>query len=390
MMQAVYHFFTTAWVKYAFKCRNADNLKIKLTDAVSPDEIMAEIDHLCTLRFTEKELEYLSGLRFIKPDFIEFLRIFQMQKAGVSVVKSGNDYEIIVAGGWLHKILYEIYILYIVNELYFRNTVGDICHPDHPNGIIGRQNLNNKTNLADTYAWNLPSNRPFNVSDFGTRRRFSGAWQDSVVKHLKEYKWFKGTSNVHLAMKYNLTPIGTMAHEWLMAMQAFGRVDDSQRLGFQVWANEYRGDLGIALSDVVGLDAFLCDFDMYFAKLFDGPRHDSGDPYEWTRRIIAHYHKLKINPRAKTAVYSDGLTMASAIDLHKNFSEMITMAFGIGTFFSNDVGVEPLQIVMKMIECNGQPVAKKSDSAGKGMCRDDEYAKYVSRAFAAKIARSMA
>jgi len=148
-----------------------------------------------------------------------------------------------------------------------------------------------------------------------------------------------------------------------------------------VWAREYRGDLGIALTDVIGMDAFLRDFDMFFAKLYDGCRHDSGDPIEWGEKLIAHYESMNINPKTKTAIWSDGLTIPKAISIYMNFHERIKCGFGIGTNLTNDVGFDPLNIVIKMIECNGQPVAKLSDSPGKTMCEDKEYVKYLKKVF---------
>jgi len=183
-------------------------------------------------------------------------------------------------------------------------------------------------------------------------------------------------------MKNNLTSFGTMAHEWLQAGQALGvRLVDSQKFMLENWVAEYRGDLGIALSDVVGMEAFLQDFDLYFTKLFDGARHDSGDPYLWCDKLIEHYHSLGIDPSKKSAVFSDGLTFPLAIDLAKKYKGKINTSFGIGTNLTNDVGLDALQIVIKMTKCNGQPVAKISDSSGKGMCEDEGYLNYLKQVF---------
>ncbi|MCP4131361.1 MAG: nicotinate phosphoribosyltransferase, partial [bacterium] len=216
------------------------------------------------------------------------------------------------------------------------------------------------------------------------RRRRSGEWQQQVIGTLAAEVPgnLTGTSNVYFAKKYNLRPIGTMAHEFLQASQALGvRLVDSQKFAFENWVQEYRGDLGIALSDVVGMDAFLRDFDLYFCKLFDGARHDSGDPYEWCDKLLAHYKKMGIDPKTKTAVFSDGLNFELARDLAKKYNGQIRIAFGIGTNLTNDFGEKALQIVIKMTECNGQPVAKISDSPGKSMCKDESFIKYVKKVF---------
>jgi nicotinate phosphoribosyltransferase len=191
-----------------------------------------------------------------------------------------------------------------------------------------------------------------------------------------------GTSNVLIAMQQGLAPVGTMGHEYLQACQVLGpSLRDSQCFAFDTWAKEFRGELGIALSDVYGLDAFLRDFDLYFCKLFDGARHDSGDPFVWGERLIAHYEANRVDPRTKTLVFSDSLTFPKAIKIAKQFAGRCKVAFGIGTNLTNDLGVEPLQIVIKMLRCNGQPVAKVSDAPEKTMCDDLKYLSYLRHVF---------
>jgi nicotinate phosphoribosyltransferase len=187
---------------------------------------------------------------------------------------------------------------------------------------------------------------------------------------------------VLFAMKLGLTPLGTMAHEYLQASQALGpRLRDSQTFAFESWAKEYRGDLGIALSDVYGMSAFLRDFDMYFCKLFDGARHDSGDPFSWGERMLDHYVRNRVDPRTKTLIFSDGLTVPRTIALYQQFKGRCQLAFGIGTNLTNDLGYEPMQIVIKMVRCNGQPVAKLSDTPSKNMCEDEKYLAYLRQVF---------
>lgn len=373
MQQAVLHQFPHAQdVEFHFKCRNKGINMVQFID-----EINRQIDHLCTLTFNESELEYLRSLRFIKSNYVDFLNLFRLQRKYIKVVAlNDTEIDIVIRGPWLHTILFEVPVLSIVNEIYFRSTQTEAQF------AIGKQNLEDKIAYVREF-----NNSDFKFSDFGTRRRYSREWHESVVVSLKESlpENFTGTSNVLLAMKYNLTPIGTMAHEYLQSGQVLGpRLRESQKFALEKWVQEYRGDLGIALTDVVGTDAFLEDFDLYFCKLFDGVRHDSGDPYEWANKIINHYKKMKIDPATKSLVFSDGLDFHKSIDLFKTFKGQAKLFFGIGTNLTNDMGVKALNIVIKMTTCNGSPVAKISDSPGKTMCENEEYLAYLRQVFKIK------
>ena len=210
------------------------------------------------------------------------------------------------------------------------------------------------------------------------------AWQREVVGTLAREvpEYFKGTSNVLLARDLNLTPIGTMAHEFLQTYQALGvRLRDFQRAALEAWVQEYRGDLGIALTDVVGMDAFLADFDLYFAKLFDGLRHDSGDPVAWGEKALGHYARLRVDAHTKRLVFSDSLNLPLAFELYRRFADRTQLGFGIGTNLTNDMGGPTLHIVMKLTQCNGQPVAKLSDSPGKVLCDDQTFLAYLKQVF---------
>ncbi len=378
MMQAVFHQCPGTMVEYEFKLRNRG-----ISLVPYKDEIEREIEALCELRFTDEELDYLGSLRFMKPDFIELLRIYKLDKRYVNVYQDDHDspdLKIKIFGPWLNTILFEVPILAIVNQVYFRNI------PNISPFAEGRKRLNEKIEKIKQYQELSP--QPFLITDFGTRRRFSSYWQEEVVTKLAAEipDLFIGTSNVKLARELKIMPIGTMAHEWLQAPQGFDGVQlvASQRYALQKWADEYRGDLGIALSDVVGFDAFLRDFDLYFMKLFDGCRHDSGDPFEWARKLIAHYRAAKIDPMTKRAVFSDGLNVDKAIELHKEFRNQIQLGFGIGTNLTNDLGLEALQIVIKLTKVNGKPVAKVSDARGKTMCNDSQFLDYLKNVFQIK------
>jgi nicotinate phosphoribosyltransferase len=351
------------------------------------ESIREEITQLCTLRFRPRELDYLRSLRFIKSDFVDFLALFQLNDKYISLepvriddLESGareGELELVVRGPWLHTILFEIPVLAIINELWFQHTQR---LPDYEEG---RDRLRAKISLITQD----PVLAEMRVADYGTRRRFSRLWQDEVLLTLRSTlgEHFAGTSNVFYAMKHGLVPLGTMAHEYLQACQALGpRLRDSQIFGFETWAREYRGDLGIALSDVYGMDAFLRDFDLYFCKLFDGARHDSGDPFDWGDRLLHHYEKNRIDPKTKTMIFSDGLNVPLAIQLFRRFGHRSRMSFGIGTNLTNDLGYQPLQIVLKMVRCNGQPVAKLSDAPEKTMCDDPAYLNYLRQVFEIK------
>lgn len=276
---------------------------------------------------------------------------------------------------------FEIYVLALVNELYFRRFDREAALTE------GRRRLVAKLGLLKGLCAEPARRHPFEFFDFGVRRRFSAAWQEEVVRTLQQEvpAYFKGTSNVRLAKALGLVAIGTMAHEYLQSYQAFDvRLRDFQKAALEDWVQEYRGDLGTALTDVVGMDAFLADFDLYFAKLFDGLRHDSGDPVAWGEKALAHYARLRVDPHTKRLVFSDGLDLPTALRLYHHFADRTPLGFGIGTHLTNDVGLTPLNIVMKLVQCNGQPVAKLSDSPGKTMCKDETFLAYLRQVFRIK------
>ncbi len=377
MWQALLHSHPGAQAEYAFVCRNQPAFPL----AELKDELEAQLDHLCTLSFSQGELDYLRGLRFIKSDFVDFLTIFRFQRRFLQVTARDGDLVIKAAGPIAHVMAFEVFVLYIVNELFYRRL---------PAGAelmeAARARLRHKVRMIKDYSAETATvpGLPFTFMDFGLRRRYSGSWHEEVVATLARElpEQFRGTSNVHLARKLGLVPAGTMAHEYLQAYQAFGsRLRDFQKAGLEDWVQEYRGDPGIALTDVVGMDAFLADFDLYFAKLFDGLRHDSGDPIRWGEQAIAHYRKLRIDPRTKRLVFSDALNLPRALDIHRHFRDRIPATFGIGTDLTNDTPHRALNIVMKMIACGGQPVAKLSDSPGKTLCEDPTYLAYLRQVF---------
>jgi len=371
MMQVVLHQFPAAQVEYRFRCRTPG---IRLAPHL--EEISSEIEALGELRFGDEELAYLRSLRFMKSDFVDFLALFHFNRKyiRISAGPAGGEIEITIRGPWLHTILFEIPVLAIVSEVYFRRTQpgADLAE--------GRRRLRAKIERVRQVDPALE----FKISDYGTRRRFSFGWHEEVIRTLKEEipQSFAGTSNVLLAMRHGVTPLGTLAHEYMQACQALGpRLRDAQIFALDKWAQEYRGDLGIALSDTYGTEAFLRDFDMYFCKLFDGARHDSGDPFVWGEKMIAHYQRNRVDPHSKTLIFSDQLSVPLAIEIAQRFHGRARTAFGIGTNLTNDVGFEPINIVIKMTECNGQPVAKVSDAPGKTVSTDPGYLAYLRQVY---------
>ena len=381
MLQAVLHQHPGAMVEYLFKCRT-DGIDFR---AYAP-KIIGEINKMCReLKFQKEELEYLGDLRFIKKDTIQFLKLFRFDYDYVNVlVDNDGELHITVKGPWLHTILFEVPILSIVSEVYSRDMSDNF---DEANRRTDEK-INTILNAYNEDHIVIP------IAEFGGRRRHSVEAQANVLMKFKDRCLLSrdgtglvGTSNVMFAKMLGLKAIGTMAHEWLQAHQAFYRIADSQFMALENWAKEYRGDLGIALSDVIGLKAFLHDFDMYFSKLFDGTRQDSGDPYEYGHAMIDHYKRMSIDPMTKSLVFSDGLTIAKAMEIAKHFDKKIKHSYGIGTHLTNDFDFKALQIVLKMTRCNGNPVAKVSDSPGKGMCTDNSYVKYLKQVFDRRIAQ---
>lgn len=367
MLQVVMHHFPQVEVEYAFKIRQSD---IDLTPYA--DEIRDEINSYCALQFTDEELAYLKTIRYLKHGYVDALRDLKLNCSDVSIDTS-NGFSLRIHGKWSQTILFEVPILAIINEVYFRHN-----HPNAPiNDLTGTLKLVEKCGEINR------SDVPLSIMEFGTRRRYSREWQSVVIEYLRDNigPSLIGTSNVAAAKEFNLKPFGTMAHEYLQAFQAFVALPDFQKAALETWMQEYRGDLGIALSDVVGFDAFLRDFDLLFCKAYDGCRHNSGDPFEWGEKLIAHYEKHGIDPRTKTATFSDALDIPKTIALARHFSGRIRTYFGIGTNLTNDFSFPPLQIVIKMVRCKGQPVAKISDSPGKAMGEDSLFLQYLSQVF---------
>ncbi len=374
MQEVVWSQFPNVRVEYDFKCRTHG---VDLSPYA--DEIRDELAAYCALRLTEGEAAYLKSIRFLKPSYVDALSDLRLCADYVEIsvrpdAAPEDRLQIRIRGNWFQTILFEVPLLAMVNEIYFRHTQPD----DAANRTEGTRRLDAK--LARL---NAETEAPVALIEFGTRRRYRRDWQMMVVERLRDGLGAQllGTSNVAAARALGLKPHGTMAHEFLQACQALVALPDFQKFALETWMQEYRGDLGIALSDVVGMDAFLRDFDRLFSKAYDGCRHDSGDPVVWGEKLIRHYESMGIDPATRAAVFSDALDIEKALMLARHFRGRLRTSFGIGTSLTNDLGFAPLAIVIKMSRCNGRPVAKLSDSPGKAMCHDEVYLAYLREVF---------
>lgn len=376
MGQAIYHQFPSYKTTWTFKCRNKD---VKFTPEMV-QEIKDQIKAYCNLRFEEDELEYLDNIPWFKGSYIDFLRIWKPRFEDFEITTDADcGLAIETKGTWLNTSMYEIPTLAIVNEVYFRMNY------DYDQLIESfKRRLDEKFENVKHGKWYLGV-----FSEFGLRRRLSAEAQELAIQkfsHLNDTmhsaSHFVGTSNVYLAKKFGVKPVGTMAHEWIMCV---GQGDHkhnpaySNYYALSAWVKEYGVLNGTALTDAITTDCFLRDFDLTFSTLFSGVRHDSGDPIEWGEKMIAHYQKLGIDPKTKTLLFSDSLNFEKADKIVRHFNGKAKVAFGIGTYIANDTDVEPLNIVMKTTACNGMDVAKISDVEGKGMCKNPEYVEYLKR-----------
>jgi nicotinate phosphoribosyltransferase len=343
-------------------------------------EISEQVDHLCTLKFTNDELDYLRSIRFIKDDYVEFLRLWHPIRDYVTVeLLEDGELQIIVDGPLFSAMQFEIYLLEIVNEVYFRmNYNYDVLLKS------AEEKLDNKIKALNDGTYS------FIFAEFGCRRRLSREWEDVVVKRLAtETKNCIGTSNVYLAKKYGITPIGTYAHEFVQMYQGIDSIPlaYTNHFAMQDWYDEYKGDNGTALTDTITTDLFLLDFDRAMTNNYSGVRHDSGDPYAWGDRMIEHYKKYGVDPKSKLLLFSDSLNFDKAQALHDYFKDKTKVSFGIGTFCSNDTCEKALNIVIKLQYVNGRPVAKLSDTPSKAMCKDEKYLDYLKRSVEFRLGR---
>lgn len=363
MQMAVVKKFPYAKVRYAFINRGGTEFPEGFAE-----ELRNQVKLMEKLSLTKDEKKWLKDkCYYLDPTYLDFLYGYRYDSSEVGIIQNGGDLQISIEGYWHRTIMWEVPLMALVSELYFKMT------GQKP----ASRNDREKNNLGKKTLFRMNG---VHFADFGTRRRYSYENHEEVVNDLNGglgNENFVGTSNVYLAYKYNITPIGTHAHEWFMFHAAKYGYKMANHLSMENWADVFRGDLGTALSDTFTTDVFLKAFDKKFSKLYDGVRQDSGDPIEFADKIIAHYQKMGIDPKAKTIIFSDGLNPGKVVEIKNYCRGKIRCSFGIGTNFSNDVGVKPLNIVIKMIEAKPEgdewmDTIKLSDVAGKNTGNEEE------------------
>ncbi len=376
MDQVIFHQHTDLTGEYHFKCRNEN---IVFTKEML-EEINEQIDHLCTLSFSKDELDYLRSIRFIKNDYVEFLRLYHPIRDYVTTsLDEKGDLKVVVRGPMFSSMQFEIYLLEIISEVYFRFQYD-----------YDELRKSAEIKLEEKIKKFQDGVYTFSFAEFGARRRLSREWMDYVISQLKERcPNMIGTSNVYFAYKYHLKPIGTYAHEFVQMYQGIDSIPlaYTNHCALKDWYSEYQGDNGTALTDTLTTDLFLLDFNRSMVNNYNGVRHDSGDPYVWGEKMIAHYKKYQVDPKTKTLLFSDSLNFDKAQKLYDYFKDKARVNFGIGTFITNDTKIPPLNIVIKLQYVNGRPVAKVSDAPGKTMSDNEEYLSYLKRSIAFRLER---
>ncbi|WP_341840759.1 nicotinate phosphoribosyltransferase [Chitinophaga caseinilytica] len=355
MQQGVIRLFPYARARYRFINRGRHSFPPGFADA-----LRKAVDDMASLQLTRKEKHFLQlTCPYLDPVYLDFLEGYRYNPEEVHISQDGDQLEVGVEGLWYRAILWEVPVMSLICELFY--TLG------HAERISNEAIIENTRQKIERYR-----HLGVTVADFGTRRRYSYKVHKLVVEALKEFGTgsFIGTSNVHLAMMFQTKPIGTHAHEWFMFHAARFGFKMSNATGLQNWVDVYRGDLGIALSDTYTTDVFLSQFDKMYSKLFDGVRHDSGDPLAFADKVIRHYRKMGIDPLSKTIIFSDGLNVEKVARIAEHCRGRIGMSFGIGTSLTNDAGPEAMNIVIKMTATsphNGEwtEVVKLSDEPGK-------------------------
>lgn len=375
MGDVIFRKFNDYMTRWTFKCRNKD---VKFTPEMIA-EIRRQVDHYCTLRFTKDEIDWLGkNLPWLSKGYLNHLVDWAPKRYEILInegnIQGYNDCGLAIEayGTWLNTSMYEIAILAIVNEVYYAFKYG-----------IGAKDIEFQKRTIEKFN---KLNTDYDIgtfAEFGLRRRLNCVMQDWLIKYCVEQKvpGFVGTSNVFLAKKYGCKCVGTMAHEMGMAMMSdlqYNPAYINKRI-MEVWTECFGVKNGTVLTDVVGRDAFLADFDERFATLFSGVRHDSGNPLEWGDAIIKHYEKLGIDPKTKMLLFSDALDFEKATKIKKYFDGRCKVSFGIGTYLAGIQDEVSLNIVMKVTEANGIPVCKLTDNPEKAMGKDKNFIDFVRR-----------
>lgn len=359
MQNAVIQCFPRQVVRYKFNDRN----KLSYPNGFDKD-VMEEVVKMNSLQLTKDEKNWLTKSlgKFLPPTYIEFLNGFRFDSNEVKVsLDKDNKLNVEIEGYWFRTILWEVPLMAIISELYFKKT-GQHVNINHIDFKYYDLSKLEKMIFHNAY-----------FADFGTRRRYSFENQDRIVELFKNNgnHVFVGTSNVYLAYKHNIKPVGTHAHEWFMTIASIYGYKVANKMGLRYWQDVYKGDLGTALTDTFTTDSFFKSFDNVLSRQFDGVRHDSGCPFEFTDKVVKHYKSMNIDPMSKTIIFSDGLDSKVATDIKEYCVGKIKSSFGIGTNLTNDVGVKPLNIVIKvsevLVDDNWVGAIKLSDVKGKNI-----------------------
>ncbi len=353
VQNAVFMHYPNAYVAYEFVLRNKD---VKL-GFIAP-EVCEEVKLWEDLRFEDKHIECLTNQGYLNQKYLDWLPHFRLKTLCVDIRNANGELRISICGKWIDAVWFEVPLLATVNEIYFRKTSDRAkCHK------MALELVKPKIELLNQYPRVM-------ISEFGTRRRYSFDNQDAILSELLAGapSNIVGTSNVHLAIKHKIKPTGTQSHQWFSAHLALvDRIETAQKRALHMWLQEYGNKLGYALTDTFTSDAFFRDFDSVLSNAFNGLRQDSGDEIEFGWKAIAHYKSLGIDPRTKYIVFSNSLNIPKCVKIFNTFAGLIGVGFGVGTDLSNDVGIPPLNIVIKMIMCNNKHIVKISDNPEKAI-----------------------
>jgi nicotinate phosphoribosyltransferase len=366
MQMAVLELFPQATAEYRFTNRGGQRFTPEFVEELK--RLIKE--EIPLFRLTDNEYTWLKAeCPFFKPSYVEYLRNYRFDPSEVSVsLTEDNNLELMVKGPWHSSILWEIVLMSTISELYFDMVESEWKKTDPETGRTYDEQLQDYAKLMENIGRELEENK-CSFSEFGTRRRRSFKIHDIAVGVLHQCRAFSGTSNVFLAKKYGVRPIGTIGHEWIMGTSALMGMRNANLFALENWVNVYKGNLGIALSDTFGSEPFFRNFNLKLSKLYDGVRHDSGDPLVFADRVIEHYRTMGIDPLTKVVVFSDSLSASVAIEIKKKCEGRINCSFGIGTSLTNNYDFfhssPPLNMVIKLHSINDIPVVKLSDDEGK-------------------------
>ncbi len=356
MQQAVHSLYPQVEVQYQFINRGETSFP-----AGFGSKIQDEVAKMATLSLSLEQRKFLAeSCPFLTPKYLDYLESYRYKPEEVIIAQLGGELSIGITGLWLSAIIWEVPLMAIISELFFSMTAQQTLS-------VGQRLETNQDKAK------ILSENGVQFADFGTRRRFSAQNHHQVLLDLVSHDnhTLLGSSNVHFADQFNLKPVGTVAHEWFM----FHAVPNGYRLAnpaaLDCWFKVFNGELGIALTDTYTSDQFLSTFSLDHAQIFDGVRQDSGNPFVFADKIIQHYQRLGIDPATKTVVFSDGLDIEKVLQIHEHCQGRIRDVYGIGTNLTNDVGVAPLNMVIKLDKCRvsvnkpWQNTIKLSDDKGK-------------------------